>query len=154
MIAEKKTRAGQRRAPNLAEQVAVDVARASNRLMVKPNKLIKARGISPLHYNVLRILRGAGSDGLACSAIADRLINRTPDITRLVDRLEAKALVERRRDTVDRRVALITLTDAGAELLAELDEPIATAHEEALAGLSEAELEQMRGLLQKILRSA
>jgi DNA-binding MarR family transcriptional regulator len=78
-------------------------------------------GISSEQYNVLRILRGAGGAGLPTLEIADRMLSRSPNITRLVDRLIAKKLVRRVRSRQDRRVVMITITPEGRELLAQLD---------------------------------
>jgi len=77
--------------------------------------------ISNEQYNVLRILRGAGEGGLPTLEIAGRMFSRSPNVTRLVDRLIAKKLVRRIRSRQDRRVVVITITPEGGELLAQLD---------------------------------
>ncbi|MCB1047747.1 MAG: MarR family transcriptional regulator, partial [Calditrichaeota bacterium] len=76
-------------------------------------QLLKVEGLSQPQYNVLRILRGAGEQGRSCSEIGERLVARVPDITRLLDRLEASGWVARERSSEDRRVVLTWLTDAG-----------------------------------------
>ena len=78
---------------------------------------LKPHGLSPTQYNALRILRGAGVDGLPCTEVGARMISRDPDITRLVDRLEKRGLVTRGRGTEDRRVVRARITTAGLELL-------------------------------------
>jgi DNA-binding MarR family transcriptional regulator len=90
---------------------------------------LRPSGLSPTQYNVLRILRGAGEAGLACQEIAERMVARDPDITRLLDRLEVRSLVGRARSGKDRRVVLVRLTGSGAALVGGLDE-----HVEALPG--------------------
>lgn len=110
-------------------------------------ELLKADDLSVAQYNVLRILRGAGGDGLACGAIGSRLIRHDPDITRLVDRLERRGLVARARDAADRRVVRTQVTPAGLELLARLDEPVDRIHERQLGHMSQTRLRQLRELV-------
>jgi len=101
-------------------------------------------------YNVLRILRGAQPDGLPTLAIAERMLERTPGITRLIDRLEAKALVKRQRDREDRRVVHCRITPAGVALLAALDGPVDRLDDEVLNCLDERELATFLGLLNRV----
>jgi DNA-binding MarR family transcriptional regulator len=102
----------------LALQVTAD------RLASEGARLLKPWDVSPTQYNVLRILRGAGFDGLTCGGIGDRMIQHDPDITRLIDRMEKRGLVNRQRDGKDRRVVITRITQKGLDLLAELDAPI------------------------------
>ena len=78
---------------------------------------LDAHGITPAQYNALRILRGSDPTRLACSAVGQRLFDRTPDVTRLLDRLEQAGLAERVRADHDRRVVLVGITDKGREVL-------------------------------------
>src|SRR5205823_12001244 len=96
----------------------------------------QAHGLTGPQYNVLRILRGHGGDGVPCHEIGGQTVARTPDVTRLVDRLEAAGLAERARTAADRRVVLVRITPAGRELLARLDQPVLDLHRQALAHLS------------------
>src|SRR3954471_17839109 len=73
--------------------------------------------VTPAQYNVLRILRNAGAAGAACNDVAERLVRPDPDVTRLLDRLEARGFVTRTRDTADRRVVLARITDGGLAVL-------------------------------------
>ena len=112
--------------------------------------VLKARNLSPTQYNVLRILRGAGAgDGLPCGEIADRMITRDPDITRLLDRMEKRHLVSRCRDDRDRRVVYARITASGTQLLAELDPVIDEAHREQLGHLGQEKLKQLVDLLEQ-----
>ena len=111
-------------------------------------RVFKPAGLSPAQYNVLRILRGAG-EHLACGEIADRMIARDPDMTRLLDRLEKRKLVSRCRQQDDRRVVAVRITDAGLKLLAELDPRVLGAHREQLSHMTESELKQLIALLEK-----
>src|SRR5436190_22323504 len=97
--------------------------------------LLEPHGLTLQQYNVLRILRGAGADGLPTLEIADRMIERTPGITRLLDRLEAKELVRRQRCPKDRRQHLCWITAKGLALLEKIDAVAPRAQEEALKGL-------------------
>ena len=110
--------------PNLEERAFVSLQRAADRLAGKMAEWLKPHGLSPTQYNALRILRGAGTEGLPCSEVGARMINRDPDITRLVDRLERRDLVTRNRGVKDRRVVRATITPAGLELLKGLDLPV------------------------------
>jgi len=93
-------------------------------------------------YNVLRILRGAGKTGRSCSEVADRMIHRVPDVTRLLDRLESRGLVVRQREARDRRIVRCWITDAGIHLIAPLDAPMAKLHQDMLGHLGEEKLLQ------------
>lgn len=101
-------------------------------------------------YNVLRILRGAGERGLPTLTIAERMIERTPGVTRLVDRLETKGLVERERSSDDRRQVVVRLSRAGRDMLAPLDAQIDRLDDEVLANFSSTELKQLLRLLERV----
>src|SRR5918912_3255630 len=105
--------------------------------------------ITAQQYNVLRILRGAEPEGLPTLTIAERMIERTPGITRMVDRLEAKGLVAREVRPHDRRCVYCRITQKGLSLLKLLDAPVEEANRAAFRGLSAAELEQLIALLTK-----
>jgi DNA-binding MarR family transcriptional regulator len=116
--------------------------------------LLAARSnITFQQYNVLRILRGAGPDGLPTLEIADRLIERTPGVCRLLDRLEANGLVTRERSREDRRLVICRISQRGLDVLAELDEPIDRADTEAIAALSETETRTLVRFLDRVRSS-
>src|SRR5215217_6492725 len=102
------------------QEVALNLARTADHLDVEFARLFKRRGLTAPQYNVLRILRGAGTE-LPCLEIAGRMISHLPDITRLVDRLEGAGLVERRRTEADRRLVLVRITEPGLKVLRDLD---------------------------------
>lgn len=85
-------------------------------------------GITPAQYNVLRILRGVYPEGYARGDIAARLIERAPDVTRLVDRLEAQGFVARDRSEEDRRLSLTRITARGLKLLDEMEPSVVDRH--------------------------
>ena len=101
-------------------------------------------------YNVLRILRGAEPDGLPTLTIAERVIERTPGITRMVDRLEAKGLVTREIRPHDRRCVYCRITKKGLKLLELLDEPVNEFNQSTLRVLKGIEIEKLVALLLKI----
>ena len=101
-------------------------------------------------YNVLRILRGAGAKGLPTLSIVERMIEHTPGITRLIDRLEAKKLVARDRAAEDRRQVLCRITPHGLAELKALDSVVDRADQDALASLNEQEVATLIRLLNKV----
>jgi DNA-binding MarR family transcriptional regulator len=106
--------------------------------------------VTPQQYNVLRILRGAGPEGLPTLEIADRMIEDAPGITRLIDRLEAKSMVSRERCPTDRRQVTCRIGKPGLKLLAEVDQMVAESDEILGAHLNKQELERLIALLDKI----
>ena len=133
-----------RRPASAAFLSIVQVAEEMQRGMAE---LLKTRDLSLAQYNVLRILRGAGPEGATCSNVSDNLIRHDPDVTRLMDRLEKRGLIDRARDTKDRRVVRTRITKAGAALLAELDEPVDDLHAHQLGHLSSKRLADLVALL-------
>ena len=113
-------------------------------------RFLKQHGISTPQYNVLRILRGAEPDGLPSLAVADRMVTRVPDVTRLLDRLAAKGLVVRERSTRDGRVMLARITADGLAFLAGLDRPLLEFHQAQIGHMSKDELVQLIVLLEKL----
>jgi DNA-binding MarR family transcriptional regulator len=109
---------------------------------------LKPMGLSPSQYNVLRILGGAEAKGLACREVAARLVPRDPDLTRLLDRLEARGLVIRARDRQDRRVITAYITPEGLRLLQALEAPVAALPRWQLAHLDKVQLRTLIELLQ------
>ena len=110
--------------------------------------VIEPHGITGQQYNVLRILRGAGEKGLPTLEIAERMIEQTPGITRLIDRLETKKLVLRERCKNDRRRVWCRITRGGRELLAKLDAPVTKA-ESILSNLKKRDLAQLVEILDR-----
>lgn len=104
-------------------------------------------------YNVLRILRGAHPSRLACSEISQRMVARDPDVTRLLDRLEARGLVERVRDKRDRRVVEVVITRAGLAVLKQLDPAVERFPRAMLSRLGPKRVEQLAVLLRDVLSS-
>ncbi len=104
-------------------------------------------------YNVLRILRGAGEGGLPTLDIAERMIEQTPGVTRLIDRLVEKQLVARVRPEGDRRQVLCVITRRGLDLLAKLDGPVDSTDQAIMKDLSDREVDALLTILDKIRTS-
>src|SRR3954449_5749780 len=102
------------------QQATLGLLRTSDALKRSLAQVIEPHGITPQQYNVLRILRGAGPDGLPTLTIGERMIEQTPGVTRLVDRLERKGLVTRAPCPTDRRRVFCRITPKGLDLLTEL----------------------------------
>ena len=136
------------------EAVYLRMQIASEEMRAGFNELFKSSELTLAQYNVLRILRGAGSEGLSCREISERMINRDSDITRMLDRLEARGLITRERQTDDRRVVLAYISKAGFGLLSDLDRPVADLHKRQLKPLSKKELESLGALLKKVTAAA
>jgi DNA-binding MarR family transcriptional regulator len=136
---------------SLQEQLVVNLMRTTRAIEESWVQYLKrSEGISQSQYNILRILRGARPKAVKISEIADRMITRDPDVTRLVDRLIKQGLVRRERDTEDRRVVLVEITGAGLAMLARLDGPAGAYTEGAMAGLKPQQLKTLDTLLNEI----
>ena len=136
---------------SLQEQLVINLMRTTRAVEESWIQYLKrSEGISQSQYNILRILRGARPKAVKISEIADRMITRDPDVTRLVDRLIKQGLVRRERDTEDRRVVLVEITGAGLAMLARLDGPAGEYTEGAMAGLKPAELRMLDALLNEV----
>jgi DNA-binding MarR family transcriptional regulator len=137
----------QRRRTACPEEAAfLDLLRATDMLSRGLITVLKTEDLSMTQYNVLRILRGA-IEGLPCGEIANRMITRDPDITRLLDRLERRGLIARSRETRDRRMVTARITPPGLKLLARLDEPVQEAHRRQLGHLGRERLRALTELL-------
>jgi DNA-binding MarR family transcriptional regulator len=133
---------------SLEQEALLNVLRTADALMQRISAVLKPFKLSHSQYNVLRILRGAGPDGLACREIAERMVSRDPDITRLLDRLEARGLVTRTRDDKDRRVVVARLTPEGLHIVTQLDEPIEEVDRRQLTHLGKQRLQTLIQLLE------
>ena len=124
--------------------------RTALELDLQLGQALRAAEVTPAQYNVLRILRHAGGAGLACSDIAERLVRPDPDVTRLLDRLEARGFVTRARDTADRRYVLARITDEGRAVLARHGAAIAALHAKQFSRLDREEFRTLVSLLEKL----
>ena len=128
------------------ETAFLDLLRTTDMLSRGLDRILKTEDVSATQYNVLRILRGSPT-GLPCGEIGSRMITRDPDVTRLLDRLEKRGLISRRRVTKDRRTVIARITPAGLRLLARLDQPVQDTHREQLGHLGMKRLRALTELL-------
>ena len=131
---------------SLAAEAYLNLAVLTQELHNATAAVLKQADLSMPQYNALRILRGAGDDGRTCREIGDRLVHRVPDVTRLLDRLEARGLIRRARSVQDRRVVKVHITEAGLALIAPLDTPLESLHLEGLGQLGEEKLARLIAL--------
>ena len=122
-----------------ASEAVVSILRTAAVLQRHLSQVVTVESITIQQYNVLRILRGAGTVGLPTLAIRDRMIEEAAGITRLLDKLETVGFVVRERSTPDRRQVLCKITPVGLRLLTQLDEPVDAANENAIAMLGDPE---------------
>src|SRR6202035_4448716 len=133
-----------------AHEAVVGLMRTADLVRRQMTALVEPYGITLQQFNVLRILRGAGDEGLPTLEVAVRMVEQTPGVTRLLDRLEAKELVRRQRCPRDRRQHLCWISTKGLALLEKLDTVIARAHDETLKGLRQKDRVALIGLLDAI----
>ena len=137
-----------------AEEAVVTLVATADRVRDTLSQLVDRRGITLQQYNVLRILRGAGAAGLPTLDIATRMIDKSPGITRLLDRLEARRLVRRVRCPNDRRQVLCHATAEATRLLADLDAPMAEGARRLLSPLDRTRTHTLIGLLDEVRAAA
>ena len=134
-----------RRFDSVEQEAYLQLWRTYDRLKALEDELFGQHELSAQQYNALRLLQAVSPGTLPVNALGERLISRAPDMTRLLDRLEARGLVRRARRTDNRRVVEVGVTAAGAELLDRLAEPVRECHARQLGHLSET---QMRALVE------
>jgi len=132
------------------QEAYLSLLRTADTLEARVEARLKEFGLTGTQYNALRILRGAGSEGLPCTGIAERMITRDPDITRLLNRLQKHGLALRARGRSDRRVIYGKITAAGLKLLREIDDPLEKFGKEILKHVSHEKLQQLIELLELV----
>ncbi len=135
---------------SIEQEVYLNLLRTGDALSQKVEKVLRASGLSGTQYNVLRILRGAGSAGLTCGETGERMVTHDPDITRLLDRLEKRKLITRARDTRDRRVVKTKITREGLRLLVTLDKPLTDLQHNLFAHVPPKDLRKLSSLLEQV----
>ena len=130
-----------------SHEAVVSILRTAAVVQRYISQVVEGSGVTIQQYNVLRILRGAGSVGLPTLAIRDRMIEEAAGITRLLDKLETAGHVVRERSSPDRRQVLCQITPAGLRLLTALDEPVDAANHLALTMLDDQEKQSLVELL-------
>lgn len=128
----------------------LNIQRTAELQLGQLTQLLRPFGLSPAQYNVLRILRGAGPQGLPCGEIANRMISRDPDITRLIDRMEQRSWVARTRSQQDRRVVTVAALPSALEILSALDEQVATLHRSQFSSFDSSRVVTLITLLEEL----
>jgi MarR family transcriptional regulator, organic hydroperoxide resistance regulator len=136
--------------PTPAHEASVGLLRTTDILRRRLNLVAGRHGITIQQYNVLRILRGAGEEGLPTLSVAERMVEQTPGITRLIDRLEAKGLVRRARCREDRRQVLCWITETGLAVIEALESPIFQVVAGSFAGMNDEEQRSLIDFLDRI----
>ncbi len=131
----------------LARDTYLALVQAHEALLARAAALFKGHGLTAAQFNVLRILRGAGKEGLPCQSIGDRLVTRVPDVTRLLDRMERDGLVVRERSEEDRRVVRARLVPEGRARVDALDEPVLELHRDQFKSMTRSDLEVLEAQL-------
>lgn len=138
---------------SLQQEAQLSIMRTAACLTDSLDRIFSPFGITATQYNALRILRGAGANGLCRNELRDRMITRMPDVTRLLDRMEDAGLVTRSRDGADRRLVSTRITERGTRLLDELADAVAQEHQHQLGRLSKEQLEVLISLLTEVRRT-
>ncbi len=131
------------------EEVYLNLMRTFALVSQPHDAFLKHKGLTPVMYNILRIVNGAGEAGATCTDVARRLLTRVPDVTRLIDRLTARGLVYRERTDRDRRLVLLYASERGKALLEETNEPLHEIVRSALKNMTTGELDSLNRLLVK-----
>lgn len=139
-----------RPAAPIEERIFLALLKTADALGLEAEQLVRTANLTGTQYNVLRILRGAGPDGLACRGIGERMITHDPDITRLLDRMEKRGLITRERQTDDRRVVKTRITPEGLALIKPLDQPMRDLHKRQFRHMAGARLKTLSDLLEEI----
>jgi len=139
---------------SLEEKVFLEILRTSQVATRWIAEALRASDLSAPQFNVLRILKGAGPDGLKCGQIGERMVNHDPDLTRLLDRLEARGMVEKTRGLKDRRVVNACITKDGLAAVERATRDVQSRLRDAMKPIGREQLEQVADLLESIRSGA
>ena len=135
---------------SIQQEALLSVVRTSAQLMDRFELFLRPYGITGTQYNVLRILRGSEPKGLCRNELRDRMLTRMPDVTRLLDRMEEAGLVERTRDTTDRRMVTSRITKKATALLATLDPLVAENEKHFFSGITHEQIQTLIDVLDAV----
>ena len=135
---------------SVEEEALLSIARTAALLEHSGSEALKRFDLTITQYNVLRILRGAGGEGLCRNEVGERLVTRVPDVTRLLDRMEAAGLIYRHRSGTDRRFVSTHITDNGLKLLERIDRELPAIHHRQLGHMSQRRLRELIDLLEEV----
>jgi DNA-binding MarR family transcriptional regulator len=134
----------------IQDQAFIVIQKTADALAQEVEQFLKRSGLTSTQYNVLRILRGAGPEGLACSSIGEKMISHDPDMTRLLDRMQKRGLITRHRQSNDRRVVKTRITSRGLALLKRLDRPVHKLHKQQFQGVNPQRLKTLLESLEQV----
>ena len=155
MVSSARQALRQRRPFRSVEQEAfLALVRTATALTDALEQVLRTEGLTLAQYNVLRILRGAEPAGLCRNEVRDRMLTRMPDMTRLLDRMEAIGLVVRARTAEDRRLVTTRVTERGLQILERLDDAVTAEHRRRFAHLNKEQIRSLTGLLERVRDAA
>lgn len=134
---------------NSRHKLTVNLMYTNNWMSSKMQEVFRKHAVTNQQYNILRILRGARPGPCNIQELKARMLDKQPDASRLVDRLLAKGLVDRKVNDIDRRKMDITISNKGLKLLESMEEDV-NGFEQLFDGLSDAEVDVVNDLLDKI----
>jgi DNA-binding MarR family transcriptional regulator len=135
---------------SLEEEAILSIARTAAIIEHAAAEAFRPFDLTTTQYNVLRILRGAGDDGLCRNEVGERLVTKVPDVTRLLDRMESAGLIVRQRGGQDRRYVATRITEKGLKLLERIDRELPAIHGRQLGHVSQKRLKELIGILEEI----
>jgi len=139
----------ERRFDSLRQEAFLNLWRTYDRLRMLEDEVFGVFDLTPQQYNALRLLRSAYPNRIPTLALAAQLVSRAPDITRLLDKLAERGLIDRVRPEDDRRTVQVGITNAGMDLLNDLSDEVCQCHERQLGHMNSEELDQLVGLLKR-----
>lgn len=139
---------------SVEEEAILSIARTAAVLEHSGAEELKRFDLTITQYNVLRILRGAGGEGLCRNEVGERLVTKVPDVTRLLDRMEAGGLITRRRGGTDRRFVSTHITEKGLKLLEKIDRELPVIHHRQLGHMNQKRLRELIALLEEVRNTA
>jgi DNA-binding MarR family transcriptional regulator len=135
---------------SVEEEAILSIARTAAVIEHAGAETLKPFNLTITQYNVLRILRGAGDTGLCRNEVGERLVTKVPDVTRLLDRMEAGALIVRQRGGEDRRFVTTRITDKGLKLLEKIDRELPAMHGRQLGHVGQKRLKELISILEEV----
>ena len=135
---------------SVEEEAILSIARTAAVIEHAGADAFRQFDLTTTQYNVLRILRGAGGEGLCRNEVGERLVTKVPDVTRLLDRMEAAGLIVRERGSEDRRFVATRITDKGLKLLERIDRELPALHARQLGHVSQKRLRELISILEEI----
>jgi len=138
---------------SVEEEAILSIARTAALIEHAGAEAFKPFNLTITQYNVLRILRGAGNEGLCRNEVGERLVTKVPDVTRLLDRMEAASLIVRARGGQDRRFVATRITEKGLKLLEKIDRELPAIHDRLVGHVSPKRLRELITMLEEV-RSA